>query len=221
MRSLFSCRFRLSIILTVVLQLLTLGTSFSLEMSPLLWTEKKLDTKKRVIEGEINKYPFKHGKYNSGNKVPYINKLQQNYSTPENAAVSYFSALAAGDVNWWRSSWSSASVAKTTLEKLLGRFKLREDKLSEKWKTTFANRDVYLIQRVDYEKYVVVFYKQVRKDKGPDGRGRILPIVLKKMRGEWKNTEDLKAHPLLRYAPWNNGKYDVIKKSSWGLEGIL
>jgi len=171
-----------------------------------------LEDKSIVIESIYN---VRVGKYNPPVIVGFIQKVSSAYGTPEEAAVTQFSAMWNQDYEWWLEGWSEES-------KLL--MKQRDEQLKrtskdwiERWKG-LANKSLELTYRGDYFKdgqlYILIGYKikdknsQEKIDKVKELEST---IVFKRAGLKWYAVQELMEDPVFNniLKLWHSGEPSI------------
>ncbi len=119
--------------------------------------------------------------------------------SPEAATIAQLSAMAARDVDWFRSTWDAESLQVMDASN-------REQGhdaafWTSTWERTFRDRRVVLTHRIDSGKYVVVVYQLVAQRAAPGAVDDIVELEtpLKLQDGRWLATQELSSDPVLLY----------------------
>jgi hypothetical protein len=125
------------------------------------------------------------------------------YSSPERAAIAHFSAMRAGDYDWWLSGWDAASQAQIEARNAeLGR---TADDWAGIWAKAMKGESVFLLERVETGPYVFIVYEM----RNADGEVTLRSIyACKRVGGEWRATQDLAQDPMFHH--YLKGKQRVI-----------
>jgi hypothetical protein len=153
---------------------------------------------KVVVE---NEYQFSARQYSPPVEVQVVRRDSASYDAPESAAIAGISAMAAGDFDWFRSTWDEASRA--VLETRDRQMKQDPAFWVKTWKGAFTDRRIELTARIDTGEYVLIAYRLVPRNAAPaapNGNAPVeLVVVLKSDNGKWMATQELAADPVLAY----------------------
>jgi hypothetical protein len=153
---------------------------------------------KVVVE---NEYQFNARQYSPPVEVQAVRRDGARYDTPESAAIAGISAMAAGDFDWFRSTWDEASRAQ--MEARDRQMKQDPAFWVKAWKGAFADRRIELTARIDTGEYVLIAYRLVPRNPAsaaPNGNAPVeLVVALKSDAGNWMATQELAADPVLAH----------------------
>lgn len=153
---------------------------------------------KVVVE---NEYQFSSRQYSPPVNVQVVRRDTATYDAPESAAIAGISAMAAGDFDWFRSTWDEAS--RTALETRDRQMKQDPAFWVKTWRGAFADRRIELTARIDTGEYVLIAYRLVPRNAAsaaPNGTAPVeLLVALKSDNGKWMATQELAADPVLVY----------------------
>ena len=152
-------------------------------------------TKQLIVE---TIYTYRVMKYEQPVTINLLTKEDQSsYSTPEDAVAAHFSAMYAGNHDWFMNSWTKDS-----------QIKMRERDISlrrtpefwlDTWKKILPVKTVQLVTRIESGSYVFIEYQLVSRETNQPTFHDTL--ALKDEDGKWRITQELAADPVL--AAWN------------------
>ncbi len=146
-------------------------------------------------------YQYRVMEYKGRVKLDLVkNESDAKYDTPEDALISLFSAIYAGDYDWWLSSWTKES------QKELKEDYSSKDDLLEEWKSFYKDNYIALISRIETGKYVLLYYNVASKRNKIKQR-RTIAFV--KEDDRWLATNELSDDPVFLY--WQNSNYKAFK----------
>jgi hypothetical protein len=154
------------------------------------------EARTRVLEQDEKTYSIEEVKYQPS--VPIQpDKIEARYDAPEYAAITLVKAMLRGDYELWANSWDEKSK---TMREERDRKAGRDQKFwIDIWKKNTAGVSATLIEKAEYEEYVLVSYQL------KNSAGKVTyyaPIVLKKTStSEWKATNKLMGNPVAHNWP--------------------
>lgn len=153
--------------------------------------------KNKIIEEHI--YHFEVMEYTPPVKIKLVDKRSDaRQDNPENALISYLSAMYAKDYNWWINSWGQDSR-----EMMQARDKVKKrspDSTIKTWERGFEDREAVFTHRVNTGDYVIIGYRMEPKKAGV--KAYELKVALKKEGRGWFLTQDLAGDPV--FHGWRN-----------------
>lgn len=147
-------------------------------------------------------YRYKLSTYTPSIEIkPLSSQSDASCSTPEDTAISHFSAMINKDYNWWLENW-------TREERKAIQVRNREGKVTpDGWKSRWdalKGRRIELLHRVDRKEYSFIAYR-LKEDEKVIIESE-LPMVFND--NKWLITNEFRSHPVFLY--WKEGK--IIKK---------
>lgn len=153
-------------------------------------------------------YFYRHMRYEPAVVVAPVAKAGASYDSPEAAVIARISAMIAGDVAWWRDTWTAdARQMMEARDRQLGR---GADHWPARWHEVLEGARVELTDRIETGQYVLIAYRVVP----PGGQTADAPplvsiAVLEQVGGRWLGTQALAEDPVLHY--WNRPGFRVKK----------
>lgn len=205
------------VIIIILLWMLFFRGAFSFEPDKSIISFPAKSTE-GVFDGDKLIFNLIEATYIPEYKIKYIDKALKNEGTVESAVVSRFSAIAARDLEWWKSSWASEEESQESLAIVLSSG-VNVNSLLERWGNIADFNDLSLVRKVSYQDYRIVTYRITSKESDKQMQAVELPIVLKKNKNSWKVTSDLSRSSLMGHMPWITGRYVVVEEDSlWVLK---
>lgn len=185
-------------------------------------------TKKKVIGDNITLVSV--GTYSPGLTVHAAPRAQGRDNTPEGATMALLSAMAAGDYEWWLSTWSPES--RTTMTKQYQKSGRKPADFVANGKGTPSSRPAVILGRADYRQggkaYALVRYRTTGANEltAKDMTGKVPPSGTKHFenvlsfrlhQGQWVATQELASDPLFHNASllWDTKLSEIdLKKVS-------
>lgn len=196
--SLAKVKFFIFINIFFCLVLLPLGHVYSEDKLPTPIYPTTTPVIKKVIVEEA--YYYRIMEYNPPVKIKlHSKKSSSSYKTPEEAAISFLSALFAADYNWSRDSWDSQALRISVEE-----FGMKDDPefWEKKWEEYYKDKEVELTHRVETGKYVIIGYRLIDKSKQNNTSTDQSKLIFKYENGRWVATQDLAKDPISH--SWGN-----------------
>ena len=138
-----------------------------------------------LIEGEA--HDFTRVLYDPAVAIQSVSRTAAAYDTPEESLIAHISAMVTGDHAWWLAGWSSA--AQTLMKAEHQKLKLAPADWQAIWKQGLEGKQVRLVERIDYGRYVLLGY---RLEPGPT-TSSLYPFVAVNEGNRWVATQDLTA----------------------------
>lgn len=155
-------------------------------------------------------YPYSVAALQPALVVQPLTRSAASFDRPEDAMVAHFSAMLAGDFEWFMSTWTAPSQAL---------MRSRDQQRARKpaywtglWSKVYAGRRIELLNRIDYGEYVLIEYGLYAPgEQSPGFRDTVATV---KENGRWKLTQELAREPIL--ANWNStsGRVQVVATSA-------
>lgn len=146
------------------------------------------------------------------------------YSTPEKAASSLLSAMAAGDYDWWLSIWSAE--AREMMTKRYQEIGRKPSEIVSNWKGILTERPVALIGKAEYVRrgvtYALVRYRmtgvnltavdtKTNKVTKLGAKEFENTLSFRQINGRWEAVQDLASDPVFENSAmlWKDGTNEV------------
>ena len=139
-------------------------------------------------------------------KLPDIaTQIASDFSTPENVLATFFGSLRSANYIWNESCWTRES-------KEFNRRKNIEAGLTpldweKRWKSQYGDKKIELINRIEYEKYVIIEFKAIHIPSASVSEQDTL--VFEKEDGKWLLTQALSNNPITFAWKASNGRIQV------------
>ncbi|NRR32085.1 hypothetical protein HSX11_18070 [Oxalobacteraceae bacterium] len=200
---------------TVGIALLAMAAQSALAQSQL-----KSSIKKVVIETYTT---VGVGTFVPPQPVAALTRGKVSYNTPEQAAIGLLSAMAAGDYDWWLSSWSPE--ARAMMEQRYSETGRQPAEIIANWRGLLGERPVVLLGKAEYVRqrttYALVRYR-VRGGQltAQDLTGKVTnldsnefenTLSFKLSKGRWEAVQDLASDPVFHFSGqlWDDSKSEI------------
>lgn len=144
--------------------------------------------------------------YASAYKLPdVLTQAASDFSTPESALATFFGSLRSANYIWNDSCWTRES-------KDFNRRKNNEAGLTaldweRRWKSQYGDKRIVLINRIEYEKYIIIEFKAMHSSTPTISEQDTL--ILEKEDGKWLLTQALNSNPITFAWKAPNGRIQV------------
>lgn len=131
---------------------------------------------------EVTVHWFSIKRYKQPLEIKTIDRSEAKYDTPEDAFISFVSALKSMSYGWFLTNYDQES--RKLEEDKVDKDKERVNKFKKAWEEMFSNAQFFLLSRVDRENDVLLEY--IAKTPGkPDDRGI---LSFRNEHGKWKRS---------------------------------
>lgn len=131
-------------------------------------------------------YNYVERKYSPEISFSAVARKDASYASPEDAFISHFSAMTAGDYDWWISGWTPDSRA--SIEARNKRLSRSAKDWQVIWARALKDQRVKMVARVETGPYVFIVYKMFDKA----GKLTMYSMYACKKEGDkWLATEEL------------------------------
>ena len=158
---------------------------------------------------EVRQFFYRTMAYEPMVRVRPVAKADAGYDTPEAAAISSISAMLAGDLTWFRSTWDDAARAlMENNDRDAGR---SADYWPNLWRERLSDKQMHLTHRIETGTYVLIAYRASPVDATNTDPAQSFDLitVLHEVDGRWVATQELMEDPVLHY--WDKPGYQVEK----------
>ena len=139
-------------------------------------------------------YNYVIRKYDPAVKFKPITREKVSYGTPEECFIAHFSAMYAGDYEWWLSGWDKES--QELLKEQDKKMNRTPDDWPEIWRKAMKDDEIKLIERVETGPYVFIVYKMFDQKGIPTFHSMLACRIAD---GFWKATQELARDPMFHH----------------------
>jgi hypothetical protein len=125
-----------------------------------------------------------------------VSRIGSGDATPEESCISFFSAMKAGDYEWWLSLWTAKS--KELIAERNQQSKRTPQDWVASWNTILKDKQVVLVERLETGPYIILVYSL--QSLGPISKETFRSLYAAKYQdGHWRATQELEKDPFFSH----------------------
>lgn len=156
-------------------------------------------------------YPYTVSSYLDSQSIPLLkDRSQANNNTPEDALISFVSAMANKDYEWFLSTWTEKDRTRIIAEDKENGWD--EEFFFKIWDKTLSGKSLKLLNRIERKPYIYIGYQLYGDKQGDDNQVRTLAFVHEN--NVWRVTNEAACDPIL--AGWKNPDQKIKRPGKVG-----